>query len=66
MFSILFPFSNSLLTQAFKGVTCKGGLDGVSLQEEAVAARVAVGFGGEKKSSFFPLLAFIPPFFFGK
>jgi hypothetical protein len=44
-----------------KEVTCKGGLDEVSLQEGAAAARVDVDFGGEEKSSFFPLHVFITP-----
>jgi hypothetical protein len=38
-----------------------GGLDeSFFARGRVVAARVAAGFGGEEKSSFFPLHAFIP------
>jgi hypothetical protein len=54
MFLVLFPLFNSLRTQVFKGVACKGGLDGSFFALlGAVTARVAVGFEGEEKSSFF-------------
>jgi hypothetical protein len=61
MFSVLFPLFNSLFTQVFKGVTCKGGSDeSFFASEGVVAARITAGFGGEEKSSLFPLHAFIP------
>jgi len=46
-------------------VTCKGGLDGVSLQEGVATAKVTAGFGGDEKSSFFPLHVFIPSLKYG-
>jgi len=60
MFSVLFPLFNYLLTQVFKGVTCKGGLDRSFFVRGAAAARVAAGFGREENTSLFPLHAFIP------
>ena len=53
MFLVLFPLFNSLLTQVFKGVTCKGGLDRDFFARGGFVARFAASFGGEENPSLF-------------
>jgi len=58
--SVLFPFSNSLLTQAFKEVTCKGGLDGFLCKRRLLQLGVLLVLGERKSHLFFLFLHLYP------